>query len=313
LPVTSVACSTVAVLSTVYRLIIRRERLWWDDVCFAYRSVKAINMFSKAWAFISMVALFIQISSVFMHVPHSSKRSMPSYYLMATSFYAIIWSARLSILFSIIRLDQNPKRKKTLLYISSIYILVAVLLLAQLFWVCEPEQSHNHWKDFDTPQCTLNKQVAICQLISDIIADLTLLIAPIKLFSEMGDKRLQIRLLIIFSTCIVTTIISLVHATYILMQGGPKVLIAAVVEARDCMSLFVCNVPVVATALLRLRENVFLTGPAPQSTKLSTRLFFRPETECVVDTSTLSISQNVSNDSSAQTSLETSGTTGDFG
>ena len=74
-------------------------------------------------------------------------------------------SARLSILFSLIRLDPSPKRKKNLLYISGVYFLVAVILISQLFWVCEPEDRHNHWKDAASPQCTLNKQVAISQLV----------------------------------------------------------------------------------------------------------------------------------------------------
>jgi hypothetical protein len=46
-----------------------------------------------------------------------------------------------------------------------------------------------------------------------------------------------------------TTIVSLVHASYILREGGIPEVIAALVE--DCMSLTVANVPVVATASFR--------------------------------------------------------------
>jgi len=204
-----------------------------------------------------------------MHVPDPSQLSwlnrVVAYYLMAATFYAIIWSARLSILFSIIRLDPSESRRKRLLYIAFVYILVCLILIAQLFWVCEPEPG---WKDMKSPQCTLNKEVAICQLVSDIIADLILIVAPLKLLKGLEDRGLRHRLMVIFSTCIVTTIVSLVHAVYILKLGGTKVVIAALVE--DCVSLIVCNIPVVVTATIRLRERT----QARKSTRFSTFITF---------------------------------------
>jgi hypothetical protein len=50
------------------------------------------------------------------------------------------------------------------------------------------------------------------------------------LLSGLEDKVLRRRLMVIFSTCIITTIVSLVHAAYILTMGGVKVVIAAIVE-----------------------------------------------------------------------------------
>ncbi len=158
-------------------------------------------------------------------------------------------SARLSILFSIIRLDPSERRRRRLLWIGVLFFLVLVILICQLFWVCEPEPK---WKDMRSPQCTLNKQVAICQLVctsmiyigaidvlmywaADVIADLILIIAPLKLLSGLEDVGLRHRLMLIFSTCIVTTIVSLVHAAYILTLGGVKVVIAALVEVDESL------------------------------------------------------------------------------
>jgi hypothetical protein len=47
----------------------------------------------------------------------------------------------------------------------------------------------------------------------------------------------------------VTTIVSLVHASYIITRGGIPVIISALVE--DCMSLTVANFPVVVSATIR--------------------------------------------------------------
>jgi hypothetical protein len=71
-------------------------------------------------------------------------------------------SARLSILFSIIRVDPSESRRRRLKYIAGLFFIVCCILISQLFWVCEPEPK---WKDMPSPQCVLNKQVAICQLV----------------------------------------------------------------------------------------------------------------------------------------------------
>jgi hypothetical protein len=68
--------------------------------------------------------------------------------------------------------------------------------------------------------------------IADVIADTLLILAPLKLLSGLTDPVLRRRLVIIFSTCIVTTIVSLVHAALIILDGGVKVLIAAIVEVN---------------------------------------------------------------------------------
>ncbi|KAF8630189.1 hypothetical protein AX15_003066 [Amanita polypyramis BW_CC] len=172
------------------------------------------------------------------------------YYLMATTFYTIVWSARLSLLFSLIRVDPHAKRRKSLFFVASVYIGLYILLTGQLFWICAPQQT---WKTAVVPQCPIGFPVAVLQLITDLLADGTLLIVPMFLFSIISDGSLRYRLMVIFSTCIITTVVSLVHTIYVLTTGGIKVEIAALVE--DCVSLVVCNIPVISSALLRSRED----------------------------------------------------------
>ena len=101
-----------------------------------------------------------------MHVDDPSELSktnrVAAYYLMASTFYTVIWSARLSILFSIIRIDPDPQIRRRLRWIVAAFIFAIFFFLAQLMWVCEPEPG---WKDERSPQCKLNKEVAICQLV----------------------------------------------------------------------------------------------------------------------------------------------------
>ncbi|KAJ8096297.1 hypothetical protein PM082_011452 [Marasmius tenuissimus] len=233
--ITESVCSFVAISSTIHRLYVRRGRWWIDD----------------AWAAFALIALFTQIAAVFMHVRNPNDVSkltrVAAYYLMAVTFYSIIWASRLSIICSIIRIDhESPPRRHVYIGISFVYFIAAVTLIVQLFWVCEPEP---RWKDMRNPQCHLTTQVAICQLITDILADAFLLFAPLRVLMHLKNKAVRNKLIIIFSTCLVTTTVSLVHAAYILTTGGIPVIISALVE--DCASLTVANVPVVIAALLR--------------------------------------------------------------
>ncbi|KAJ7498055.1 hypothetical protein B0H11DRAFT_1998444 [Mycena galericulata] len=232
LKITSATCSFFAMGTTVYRLYRRRGRLWADD----------------AWAFFAFVALIIQVVAVFLHLPIPNSLSHTArvavYYLMAMTFYAVIWASRLSILFSIVRIDPVEERRKLLSWVAVPFVAAALFLFAQLLWVCEPEPA---WKNTPNPQCHLSLEVAICQVV---------------------NKALRKKLTLIFSTCVVTTIVSLVHAAFILRNGGIKVVISALVE--DCLSLIVANIPVVVTSLVNL------VGEDQNDTVPTTTLRFTP-------------------------------------
>ncbi|KAK7031664.1 hypothetical protein R3P38DRAFT_2925035 [Favolaschia claudopus] len=233
LKITSATCSFVALGMTIFRLYKRRGRYWADDL----------------WALFASLALIAQVVAVFLHVPLPNNlpksTGVAVYYLMALTFYAVIWASRLSILFSIIRIDPSVARRKRLSWAAVAFLLAFIILTAQLLWVCEPKQE---WKKAPNPQCPLPLQVAVLQLVTDILADGLLLLAPVPLFRNLINKAFRQKLTLIFSTCVVTTIVSLVHAAFILQKGGIKVVISALVE--DCFSLIVANIPVVVTTMV---------------------------------------------------------------
>ena|SRR5882762_6675454 len=94
----------------------------------------------------------------------SKTNRIAAYYLMACTFYTIIWSARLSILFSIIRIDPDPATRHRLKWVAAVFVGAIVFFISQLMWVCEPSPA---WKNARNPQCRLNKEVAICQLVCE--------------------------------------------------------------------------------------------------------------------------------------------------
>ncbi|KAI0246060.1 hypothetical protein BJV78DRAFT_199416 [Lactifluus subvellereus] len=271
--VTESVCGFVAICMTLLRLWLRRDRYWWDD----------------AWAFFSLLFLIIQFGAVFMHVEHPSDLSrlnrIAAYYLMAVTFYLVIWSARISILFSIIRIDPDPIMRRRLKWFAALFVGAIVFFLTQLFWTCET--MHDGWKNKRSPQCHLPKQVAICQLVCTCLfthtsrlphsyesqppqrTSLLTYRSSCCPFGSFEASRISVSAGVSFSSsphrvcplsllvspkhsphsAVVTTIVSLVHAAYIITEGGIPVVISALVE--DCMSLTVANVPVVATASFR--------------------------------------------------------------
>lgn len=118
------------------------------------------------------------------HVDTISHRlEIIAYYVMFLFFYPLIWCvpillllsslpipfytprlARLSILFSIIRIHPIGMRRSYLYLIAGIFALTGTLLVGQGFWVCEPQ---SEWKAQRTPQCSLDNQVVICQIVCE--------------------------------------------------------------------------------------------------------------------------------------------------
>lgn len=79
----------------------------------------------------------------------------------------LIRFARLSILFSIMRIDPSEKNRKRLFGVAGLFALTLAVLVAQVFWTCVPDQT---WRDKIQPQCILPTQVGILQIISKLSA-----------------------------------------------------------------------------------------------------------------------------------------------
>ncbi|KAF8138905.1 hypothetical protein EV363DRAFT_1315109 [Boletus edulis] len=137
-----------------------------------------------------------------------------------------------------------------------------MILFAQVFWTCEAEPI---WKTLPRPQCDLGRNVAIAQIITDVFGDMILILAPFRLIYKVRLSRAQkIRVLSIFSTSAITTIVSLSHAYYVLKDGGLKEATAALFETS--VSLIVANLSVVVAFLFRISTEETPT-PAPLELK----------------------------------------------
>ncbi|KIJ32979.1 hypothetical protein M422DRAFT_130661, partial [Sphaerobolus stellatus SS14] len=87
------------------------------------------------------------------------------------------------------------------------------------------------WKDAPLPQCDLGLNVAVAQVITEVLCDAFLIFVPLRLVWNIRLTRAQkIRITAIFSTTIVTTCVSMNHAFFVLRAGGLKEALAAIVQ-----------------------------------------------------------------------------------
>ncbi|KAG1884276.1 hypothetical protein F4604DRAFT_1676930 [Suillus subluteus] len=238
--VAGIVLTIVAVITTSFRLSVRarQKRLWIDD----------------AWAALGMIFNFILVIVDCLYLqdyeryPQGARVAL--YYMVAQFFYAVVWSSRISILFTIVRLTI-PKTvfRRVLMFAAIVFGTIWALLFSQLWWICETEAG---WKLQPHPQCDLGRTVAITQMITDVLADFFLILAPFFFLYKVRLSRAQkVRILSVFSTSAITTIVSLTHAYFIFSGGGTKEVMAAMIEAS--MSLIVANLSVVVAFIFNLK------------------------------------------------------------
>jgi hypothetical protein len=205
-----------------------------------------------AWAAFAMCAVILLMIILELHVEPQTA-SLPRttligfYYIMSQSFYAIIWACRLSIIASLRRIVTTGTMNKVLLYAMYAFLITWGILFAQVFWTCENEPG---WKDTPAPFCALGQKVGIAQVITDVGADIFLVVSPLHIFWKSRlSRRDRFRLSAVFAATVATTVTSLNHAYNLLKFGGLEEAFSAVIETS--VSLFVCNLPVIIGVIMR--------------------------------------------------------------
>ncbi|KAK7008117.1 hypothetical protein R3P38DRAFT_3027438 [Favolaschia claudopus] len=217
-----------ACVVTYIRLYFRfiRGKLWWDDF----------------WAFIST---YVDGGNIPQHAQVSV------YYMCAQFFYAVVWTVRISMMFTVIRLSIFGRVRQTFFLMVAVFFAVWLILFAQVWWVCERQPG---WKDKPSPQCALGLDVAIAQLITDVISDLILIVAPIGLIWRVKlQPGMQVRLRTVFAATAIGTAVSLYHAFCVLRYSGIPEFTAATLQLA--VSLIVVNLPVLVAVIFRLKSD----------------------------------------------------------
>ncbi|KAI0084011.1 hypothetical protein BDY19DRAFT_601887 [Irpex rosettiformis] len=220
-------------LVTALRLVIRyrRRKLWWDDF----------------WIIAAALCTIVLMVANFYHTadPDSLPRStkIAVYWLCIQFYYGVTWTSRLSILCTVIRITSTPYMRRFLHICAYLFGISWIILFAQVFWVCVPEQT---WKNMPTPQCLLGDDVAVAQSITFIGTDAILVYAPVQLiWNARLPQGAKIRLIAIFAATILTTAASLYYIYAMLRINGITEEFAATVH--DGISILVANLSVITS------------------------------------------------------------------
>ncbi|KAF8305658.1 hypothetical protein DL93DRAFT_2066043, partial [Clavulina sp. PMI_390] len=231
----------IAMIVTVFRLYyrIKRKLAWWDDLLIA---------FSALWA--TLLVIFVWLSTT----PTLTQTvKVASYYICTFTFTMANYFARLSILMGILRIAPNPQTRMALKAMAVLFVTIMSVLMAQKLWVCEGSSQARQWKSEPDPSCHLGMQVALTELITDIICDACLVITPLTFLSRSKLKASQKRrLYAIFGASVATTITSIVQDWLILAAGGLREETASLIEVT--VAILVANLPVVVSWIWRLRR-----------------------------------------------------------
>ncbi|PIL27671.1 hypothetical protein GSI_10823 [Ganoderma sinense ZZ0214-1] len=183
-----------------------RRHLGWDDAWAAFCMFCAFFLAAGAWTRSDTPQV-----GPFHHGP---RVRILGYYMLNVAFTCVLWSARLSILFSIIRLIPYLMRLRVYATMAAVLFgCMWVALIILKITVCE---THPEWKQTQGVQCVLGPAVAGVELATDFIADVILVALPIRLLWNIKLSPSRRALLTgIFSASMFTTIVSIVHGVFV--------------------------------------------------------------------------------------------------
>lgn len=227
----------LAIIITMFRLAYRRSRhqLWWDDALIAAAIITGAISLASVWLVMA---------------PHTvietDQVRIAARWSMIFCFTTSLWLARLSIVFSIIRLAPRADcMRKIAQWAAVIFAALCVMMLVQKTYIC----AHNF--NSERIDCVLGSSVAATQFATDAISDIALVLMPIRLLREIHlPKGQRILIISVFSTSIVVSLASIIHVIFVLQTDVYMQSITAQVELA--LSLIVCNLLVIVTCIYKV-------------------------------------------------------------
>ncbi|KAF8645546.1 hypothetical protein AX16_007747 [Volvariella volvacea WC 439] len=247
----SVTFHILAMLITTWRIIHRRKTrgLWWDDY----------------WALFALILDIVYFSTVWIRTnpygpPIDQQDGVILFWMTAILFPSVVWAARASIAWSIIRFvpRQTSQRTRRALYcLLCLFFLFWVALLLHKVVVCA---SDSEWHNNRAIQCYLGSSVGIITLVTDVIGDAGLLFSAIFVFYR-GQLHSGQRLLIlsILTSSIFSLLAGITYAVFVFRAStfgqSRAILISLTANLKSTITLIACNLFVIVIYFYKLRGN----------------------------------------------------------
>ncbi|KAH7914270.1 hypothetical protein BJ138DRAFT_1144220 [Hygrophoropsis aurantiaca] len=231
---------SVAILCTVFRLLYRwyTFRFWWEDAWAALALVCDITCLVCLWVQMTTAA-FVDGYGLPPSGSDAKLIALIASWIQSISFTCVLWAARMSVMFAIIRVSNPaPEPRRLAICILVFFGLMWLGLLGQKIYICDLEG------------CVMKQSLAIAQLITDTISDAILVVMPWRLLRDikLSDNR-RILISCAFSASLLITVVTILHS--VLLFGNPSTVTVAIAHIKAAISLIVCNLLVIVTFVYR--------------------------------------------------------------
>ncbi|KAG1739386.1 uncharacterized protein EDB91DRAFT_1024408, partial [Suillus paluster] len=218
-----------AITTTLFRLVYRlsTSRFWWED----------------AWAAIALVFDVICLFGVWAEGPifyNDPPVYTVMFWLLPIAFTSVLWAARMSIIYSILRVADPRCTIRWVVYgVISCFAVMWTALIVQKVFTCV---YHG---------CSIGSDIAIADLVTDSISDLMLVIMPTYLLRDVGLTYHQ-RILVtsVFCASLLTTAMAIPLSVLLLVApvSGTALIFAHV---KSATSLIIANLLVIISFVYR--------------------------------------------------------------
>jgi hypothetical protein len=197
------------------------HHLWWED----------------GWAAFALIGDVICLACIWL-----DRRI--SFWILAMTFTSVQWAARMSIIFSIIRVTNhsNFKVHRRITYLIAIsFACMWAALIAHRLTMCAYRS------------CRMGGSVAFSVLITDVIGDFALVATPLQLWRNAGLSRsTKILVLSSFSASLLITAVTVPHSIILIGVHGVGKVTIIFAHVKSALSLVVCNLLVIVTFVYRV-------------------------------------------------------------
>ncbi|KAF9226175.1 hypothetical protein BS17DRAFT_867892 [Gyrodon lividus] len=228
----------LAVILTSFRLWFRYHirRLWWDDFWAALALICDAVCMVVGWLLTAPLD-----NPYVIHVI--------SYWLNLLFYTCSIWFARLSIVFSVVRIVPPSRSVRLAAFgTGALFVLMWGFILSAKAVACSMDES---WYNALVVQCPIPEWVAISEICTDVVSDVMLVALPLCLLRRVKlPSNQKIMILSVSSTSILVSVVSAVHTSYMFPRAS--FIGGATAEAEGALSLIVCNLLVIVTFIYRV-------------------------------------------------------------
>ncbi|KAG2064209.1 hypothetical protein BDR04DRAFT_1146007 [Suillus decipiens] len=224
LSIVALLLHSIAILCTIFRLAYRGwiHQSWWED----------------AWAAFALIGDVVCLACIWLDDLRIT------FWILTVAFTSVQWAARMSVIFSIIRITNHSifKIHRQITYFIAVsFACMWVALLAHRITMCAVHSCHS------------GKSVALSLLITDIIVDISLVATPVYLWRNVGlSWSTKILVLSAFSASLLNTVITIPHAMILLHVYNVNASMVIVAHIKIALSLIICNLLVIITFVYRL-------------------------------------------------------------